>query len=86
MLKNASFFYLKVYNKDNGGGWNVFVSDFRIQKERRQSETGLLNNRLVESCLIKPEFYMRLTASRTPLSHPFRFYGRYRGEIKKNKL
>ena len=41
---------------------------------------------LLESCLIKSEFYMRLTAFVTPLCHPFRFYGRYRGEIKKNKL
>ena len=56
MLKNASFFYLMVYNKDNGGGWNDFVSYFRIQKERQKSETGLLNNRLVESCLINPNF------------------------------
>lgn len=86
MLKNASFFYLKVYNKDNGGGWNVLCLIFGYKRKGGNRKQAYLIIGLAESCLIKPEFYMRLTASRTPLSHPFRFYGRYRGEIKKNKL
>lgn len=33
MLKNASFFYLKVYNKDNGGGWNVLCLIFGYKRK-----------------------------------------------------